>query len=123
MNINPTLKDLKMSVPIKPIIYKNVNKLSPIDHADRRDIYNLAFYNAKYKPIPEGPGEILKYLPPRQQFSNFKKSIVEDFRITIPSSYNLFYAKHKQPIKDLFRPTQIDNSEELFKMLSPNYKN
>lgn len=123
MNINPTLKDLKMSVPIKPIIYKDVNKLNPVNHADRRDIYNLAFHSAQYRTIPEGPGEILKYNPPRQQFSNFKKSIIEDFRLTIPSPYNLCYAKHKQPIKDMFRQSQIDNSEQLFKMLSPNYKN
>jgi len=123
MNINPTLKDLKMSVPVKPIIYKDVNKLSPIHHADRRDIYNLAIHNVKYKPIPEGPGEILKIVPPRQQFTNFKKSIIEDLRITVPSPYNLAYAKHKQPIKDMYRQSQIDNSELLFKKLSPNYKN
>ena len=103
MNLNPTLKDLKILVPVKPIIYKNVNKLSNIISADRRDLYFKATNSVTYGKLPEGPGELLKIVPPRQQYTNYKQSIIEDFRLVIPSHYDTFYVKHKKPLKDIYR--------------------
>jgi len=102
MNINPTLKDLNMSVPVKPLIYKNVDQLSVNGPADRRDLYFAASNCVHYRALPEGPGELLNIVPARQQYTNFKRSIIDDFRLVVPSHYDVFHAKHKQPTKQNF---------------------
>jgi len=106
MNLNPQDKTLKLMVPMRPLIYKNVDALSVNGSADRRDILNSALMNVIYPPISEGPGEILKPTVPIQQYNTFKKDVIQDLRLNLPSMYDNLPRHHQRP--DLNNRTSIN---------------